>query len=198
MSRWTDEEISLLETHYPTIPKRHIAEEILVNRSVGAIDRKATRLGLTKEDNFYFKWKLKQEETPENNKELENFIIGLTAGDGSFIKTENGDRYKFTYKIEMNAPQNRHMIQEIKDFFGCGRISEYHRSDYDRDVIRFVVESIPEHIANIIPVFERNNIPAEYKRDQYMNWKQDLLEYVESSEDESCRVLCEEVINDGI
>lgn len=45
------------------------------------------------------------------------------------MKTKNEDRYKFTYKLEMNAPQNREMMNEIKDFFGCGRISEYQRSD---------------------------------------------------------------------
>lgn len=194
MSKWTNEEISLLKAHFPTNPKKYIAEEILIDRSVGAIDRKATRLGLTKEENFYFKWKLRQEDTPERNKELENFIIGLTSGDGSFIKTENGDRYKFTYKIEMNAPDNRQMIKETKDFFECGRVSEYHRETYNRDVIRFVVESIPEIVVNIIPVFERNKIPAEYKRNQYVNWRQDLLDYVEYSEDKSCKSLCKEVI----
>jgi len=194
MSKWTDKEVSLLESHFPTTPKKYIAEEILIDRSVGAIDRKATRLGLTKEENFYFKWKLRQEDTPERNKELENFIVGLTAGDGSFINAENGDRCKFTYKIEMNATENREMIREIKDFFECGRVSEYYREEYNRDVIRFVVESIPEIVVNIIPVFERNKIPAEYKRNQYETWKQDLLTYIKYSEDESCKILCEEVI----
>lgn len=198
MRRWTDKEISLLKQHYSTTPKRHIAEEIIVERTIEAIDRKATRLNLTKEDNFYFKWKLQQEETPEHNTELENFIIGLTAGDGSFIKIETKDQYRFTYKIEMNASQNSQMIHNIQNFFDCGRISEYHRQEYNSDVIQFTVRSIPEHIANIIPVFERNEIPAEYKRNQYLNWKQDLLSYVKSSKDKSCKDLSKMVITNGI
>lgn len=192
--KWTERELSILEDRYPKTPNKHLSDEILLKRTREAISRKARRMNLEKEPNFHFKWKVRQQCVPETDARFESFLCGITAGDGTFMRTKNGDNYKFVYKVEMNAEGNRSLIESIKDFFDCGRISTYYREEYDREVIRFSVQSLAEHIGCVIPVFDRNTMFAKYKKSQYDKWKMQLLDYIEKMKGADCRDYCIEVI----
>lgn len=178
--KWREHEINKLREHFPSTPNQYIAKNILTKRSDSAIQKKAERVGLEKNDDFMIRWKIQNNNPPNYNKYEESFLVGLVCGDGSFSKTDNGDSYKFILKIEMNKDGNVEMIKRIQEYLSVGKFNTYKRGDSDKEVIQYTISSIPIHIAVTIPIFERNKFYADYKKEQYELWKQDLFEYAQN------------------
>lgn len=67
----------------------------------------------------------------------------------------------------------------LQAFFGCGSVFNYARREphYD-DECTFVMQGIRDHLEVTIPFMDAH-LPVSYKREQYLAWRDRLLEYWE-------------------
>jgi LAGLIDADG endonuclease len=108
---------------------------------------------------------------------LAAFFGGFVAGEGSF--TRAGDPPAFRFSIGLGAVDTD-ICQELRSFFGCGRIhvSRRRKSHYD-DEVQFVISAMVEHLEVTIPFMDAH-LPESYKRQQYLRWRGELMEYWET------------------
>ncbi len=95
----------------------------------------------------------------------EDYVVGLTDGEGSFTvyvrppKKQHGAKsYRFEchYYLKMREDELP-LLKKLKKFFGCGRISfQKDKRKNHKDCYRFEVSNL-ENIKNrVIPLFKRN------------------------------------------
>jgi hypothetical protein len=106
--------------------------------------------------------------------ELAQFLGGFVAAEGSFVASSG----RFTFRIGLGAA-DRGMCTRFRDFFGCGSIhhSPRRRPHYD-DECSFVIQSLKDHVEATIP-FMDEHLPESYKRQQYLAWRDQVLDYWE-------------------
>jgi hypothetical protein len=67
----------------------------------------------------------------------------------------------------------------LREFFGCGSIVESDRRErHFDDEVSFRVRRLSDHLRVTIP-FMDEHLPTSYKRDPYLRWRDELLEYWE-------------------
>lgn len=80
----------------------------------------------------------------------------------------------------MNRPHNKDLLENVREYLCVGKINTYQREN--REVVHYVVQSIPQQISVVIPLMDRNEFPMPaHRKEQYINWKQELLKYIEDS-----------------
>lgn len=94
--------------------------------------------------------------------EISNWIVGFTDGEGCFtISIINNPTTKFGKQIFpefviTQGEKSLRALQEIKNFFGCGRIFINKRYDnHHENLYRYCVRSIKEINEKIIPFFDQ-------------------------------------------
>jgi hypothetical protein len=175
-SRWTEQELSILEERFPYEPVNEIAKDM--DRSPQAIKHKARRVGIKRADN-YQKIKLCYDtETPDfDDKPFSDFICGFVAGEGSFTRGGDVDGAKFTFTISL-AQVDSDILYEIQDYFSCGNVYEYEsREDHWEDTAQYQVQAIGEIYSVIIPFFEQHDLRSTHKQEQFRMWRDEFMEH---------------------
>ncbi|CAN5252708.1 hypothetical protein BH18ACT4_BH18ACT4_09360 [soil metagenome] len=108
--------------------------------------------------------------------DLAAFLAGFVAGEGCF--TAQLSHGRFAFRVGLGA-RDRGMCEQLLSFFGVGHLAEWprRRPHYD-DEVAYVVGSLRELVTVIVP-FMDEHLPPSYKRDQYLVWRADLLDYWE-------------------
>lgn len=96
-----------------------------------------------------------------------HYIVGLVDGEGSFtlyIRTPKAEHQSKSWRVECHfyikmGEQELPLLQEVKRFFGCGRISfQRDKRPNHRDCYRFEVSNLKEIKGVIIPFFKKNSL----------------------------------------
>ncbi len=103
---------------------------------------------------------------------LSNWIVGFVDGEGCFsvsIFKNRTSKYGFQVMPEFVVTQGAksvHVLEEIKDFFGCGSIFVNRRHDnHNENIYRFCVRSFKDLQEIIIPFFKENQLKTSKKND---------------------------------
>jgi hypothetical protein len=106
---------------------------------------------------------------------LAPFFAGFTAGEGCFSGT-GGNR--FVFELGLGAGDER-ICLAFQGFFGVGHVyySPRRKPHYD-DEVTFAVQSIRELVDVVVPFMDKH-LPPSYKREQYLEWRERLLDYWE-------------------
>lgn len=107
---------------------------------------------------------------------LAAFLGGFVAAEGTFVATEESTRFRFAVGL---GAVDRRMCELLREFFGVGHIttSRRRKPHYD-DEVTLAVQSLAELVEVIVP-FMDEHLPESYKRQQYLEWRGELLDYVE-------------------
>ena len=103
-----------------------------------------------------------------------DYIVGLIDGEGSFcvylrppVKKTWNTRVECHFYLKMRKDELP-LIQKVKKFFGCGRISyqkEYR--DNQQDNYRYQVSNIHDLISVIIPFFKENGLHSTPRKKDF-------------------------------
>jgi hypothetical protein len=104
------------------------------------------------------------------------FIAGFVAAEGCFTSVRG--RKDHIFRIGLGA-SDVVLLEEIKGFFGSGHISGHERrkAHYD-DEVNFAVRKLSDLVHVIVP-FMDEHLPPSHKREQYLAWRAELLDYWE-------------------
>jgi hypothetical protein len=96
---------------------------------------------------------------------IEQWIVGFVDGEGCFsvpIFRNSTTRFGWQVQPEFSVVQgarSSHVLYELKEYFGCGRVSVNHRHDNHREhMYRWAVRSIVDLMNHIIPFFEKYSL----------------------------------------
>jgi len=154
-----------------------------LDRTLMSIQKKAQRLGLKKDNYYYFKNivnKLKKKKF-RNNDNFANFISGFVAGEGYFISSSvKGGRKKFIFGISL-ADIDIKILEKIKDYFKVGHLKTYDkRKPHYHNESTYSVQSIKDILEVIIPFFEMINLQGTHKEEQFKVWKKEVQDYIQA------------------
>lgn len=104
------------------------------------------------------------------------FLGGFVAAEGCFSGNAAGTR--FIFEVGLSA-SDRGICILFREHLGVGHVyeSKRRREHYD-DECAFMVQAMPELVEVVVP-FMDEHLPPSYKREQYLAWKQRLLDYWE-------------------
>jgi hypothetical protein len=108
----------------------------------------------------------------------EDYVVGLTDGEGSFQVQNRKDRknpaIRFSIKLR---EKDKHILEEIKSFFDCGNVYVQNdkRPNHSR-CYRFEVAHKKDMVEKIIPFFENNPPRIKSKVNDFELLKQVVLE----------------------
>ena len=101
------------------------------------------------------------------------WVVGFVDGEGCFsvsIFKNRTSKHGFQVMPEFVVTQGQKSIsvlEEIKDFFGCGSIFVNRRHDnHKENIYRFCVRSLKDIHKTIIPFFQQNQLKT-YKRNDF-------------------------------
>jgi hypothetical protein len=107
------------------------------------------------------------------------FIAGFTAAEGCFTScsTEAGVR-RFRYVIALGAVDGV-SCAALRYAFGAGRLHQsVRRQEHYDDEVTFSVDALRDLVEVIVP-FMDEWLPPSHKREQYLAWRAELLDYWE-------------------
>lgn len=104
-----------------------------------------------------------------NSLNIDEWIVGLTDGDGTFNIDINPKNHKiqFTYKISL-LEKNRQLFHKLKTYLKIGNIYN------DGKMIHYRIRDKEKLLNTIIPIFDKYPLLTS-KRFSYLNWKECLL-----------------------
>jgi len=107
---------------------------------------------------------------------LATFLVGFVAAEGCFSGTSKGNR--FILEVGLGA-SDREMCEALRCFLGIGHVydSPRRKPHYD-DESAFHVMALRELIEVVVPFMDAH-LPPSYKREQYLAWRERLLDYWE-------------------
>lgn len=103
MSVWTIEDLNFLKENFNKYTKKELAK--MLNKSNNAIQIKANRLGLKREEKYYYNKKYFKDILTSN----QAYWLGFMYADG--YVTSNKDKTKYTVGIELNKDDYGHLIK---------------------------------------------------------------------------------------
>jgi hypothetical protein len=105
---------------------------------------------------------------------LATFLVGFVAAEGCFSGTPRGNR--FILEVGLGA-SDREMCEALRCFLGIGHVydSPRRKPHYD-DEFAFHVMALRELIEVVVPFMDAH-LPPSYKREQYLAWRERLLDY---------------------
>jgi hypothetical protein len=105
--------------------------------------------------------------------EIANWIVGFTDGEGCFSvsavknSTTRFGRQIFPEFVVAQSAKSVSVLEEIKNFFGCGNIFRNERHDNHReDMYRYCVRSVSELNSRIVPFFDEFPLRS-FKRNDF-------------------------------
>lgn len=115
------------------------------------------------------------------------WVVGFVDGEGCFTvsifrntTTKTGWQVFPEFVVTQGA-RSRHVLEELRDYFGCGHISVNHRHDnHNEPLYRYCVRSMVHLRGKIIPFFERNPLRTA-KVEDFRIFRQ-ILEHMERGE----------------
>ena len=108
--------------------------------------------------------------------EIAAFIGGFVAAEGCFHPKPPKGSYSFTVSL---GASDQEMIDLLHEFFGCRFTSwAQRRKPHYEDEVTFGVRMQRELVEVVIPFMDAH-LPASYKREQYLVWRSELLDYWE-------------------
>lgn len=173
---WTEKEEQKLKNLYPVKNTVKLADEL--GKTKQAVRKKASRLKIEKKENFELYNKLQKTTKPEfNDQELNWFIPGFVAGEGSFSASKNKNRPTKRYRFGITMSQrDGEILKEIKRYFGgAGKYYETEARDEDwKPQAIYAVQDIPSLVKVVIPFFETYDFKQTHKQKQFDEWKNQL------------------------
>lgn len=108
--------------------------------------------------------------------DISAFIAGFVAAEASFLV--GGTRPSFTFTVQLGGADGA-TCYDLQAFLGVGHVRQYRRrrAHYD-DEVRFSVRKLQDLVEVIVP-FMDEHLPVSYKRQQYVAWRDTLLDYWE-------------------
>jgi len=109
--------------------------------------------------------------------EIAAWIAGFVVAEGTFGRIIEPPRFRFA--VGLGAVDEATCIR-LQVFFGVGSLvrSARRKAHYD-DEVAFVVQSL-SHLVNTIVPFMDDHLPPSYKRKQYIEWRERLVDYWEN------------------
>jgi hypothetical protein len=103
---------------------------------------------------------------------FEQWVVGFVDGEGCFsvpIFRQRSARLGWQVQPEfavVQAAPSAHVLSELEQFFGCGRVGVNRRHDNHRhDMYRWSVRSLIDLTDRILPFFERNPLRTAKARE---------------------------------
>jgi hypothetical protein len=105
------------------------------------------------------------------------FFAGFVAAEGCFTRDRPGTRFVFTIGL---GSLDRELCESFPGWLGVGRTRSYppRRSHYQGETV-YAVSALPDLVDVIVP-FMDEHLPPSHKREQYLAWRADLVEYWET------------------
>ena len=110
--------------------------------------------------------------------EFRGWVIGFVDGEGcfsvSFVRQQDRTTrkgYKVGYQVSpqfvvSQGESSIHVLEELREFFGCGRVSVNRRHDNHREnMAQFVVNRREDLVETVIPFFRRFPLRSAKRRD---------------------------------
>jgi hypothetical protein len=112
-----------------------------------------------------------------DTEQIASFLAGFVAAEGCFSAASTGRRYLF--EVGLGAT-DAGMCVALQQFLGVGRVYESPRrkSHYD-DETNLMVQPLRALIDVVVPFMDAH-LPQSHKRQQYLEWRERLLEYWEN------------------
>lgn len=109
--------------------------------------------------------------------DLADFLGGFVAAEGTFVVS--GNPPSFTFAVALGAT-DRGSCALARWLFETGKIDAYERrrGHFD-DEIRFQVRKLRDLVEVVVP-FMDEHLPPSHKREQYLAWREQLLDYWEN------------------
>jgi hypothetical protein len=106
--------------------------------------------------------------------DLANFIAGFTAAEGTFVVS--GEPPSFTFAIALGGA-DRESCSLLRCALDVGQIAAYkRRRPHFDDEVRFQVRRLKDLVEVVVP-FMDEHLPSSHKREQYLVWRAQLLDY---------------------
>ena len=103
---------------------------------------------------------------------FEQWVVGFVDGEGCFsvpIFRNSTCRLGWQVQPEFTVVQGArsvHVLHELKEFFGCGRVGRNGRHDNHReDLFHFRIRSLGDHVGRVVPFFEANPLRTAKRED---------------------------------
>jgi hypothetical protein len=112
--------------------------------------------------------------------DLTAWLSGFVAAEGCFTgaTTPRGAR-RFSLAVGLGAKDGE-TCWVLLSILGVGHVYRYpRRQPHHDDETRYSVTALPDLVEVIVP-FMDEHLPPSYKREQYLAWRTDLLEYWET------------------
>lgn len=109
--------------------------------------------------------------------DLADFVAGFVAAEGTF--GVSGTPSSFTFAVALGA-EDRESCATLRSYFGVGHVRAYRRREahFDDEIV-FVVRKLRDLVRVIVP-FMDEHLPPSHKREQYVVWRTQLLDYWEN------------------
>lgn len=108
--------------------------------------------------------------------DLTAFLAGFVAADGCF--TRNGST-RFVFSIGLGADDSAY-CHRLPAILGVGLVRTYpRRQPHHQDQVTFRVSALPDLVEVVVP-FMDEHLPPSHKREQFLAWRAELLEYWET------------------
>jgi hypothetical protein len=106
------------------------------------------------------------------------FLSGFVVAEGCFTRSVIRGQERYTLAIGVGAIDASYCDQ-VRELTGVGRVqwAPRRKAHYD-DEVTFAVQSLRELVEVVVP-FMDEWLPPSHKRDQYLAWRADLLDYWE-------------------
>lgn len=105
--------------------------------------------------------------------DLTAFLAGFIVAEGAFLR--HGHR-RFAFAIGLGSDDRRY-CESLPAVLGVGRVRTHpRRQPHYQDEVTFRVDSLPDLVEVVVP-FMDEHLPPSHKREQYLAWRADLLEY---------------------
>jgi hypothetical protein len=108
--------------------------------------------------------------------EIADYLGGFVSAEGTFVARPWDGQFAFAVAL---GATDREMVDLFREFFGCGRVTWRRRREahYD-DEVTFVVRKLRHLVEAVVP-FMDEHLPPSYKRQQYLAWRAEVLDYWE-------------------
>jgi hypothetical protein len=107
--------------------------------------------------------------------DLAAFLAGFVAGEGCFTRSHN----RFVFSIGLGS-SDADLCRSLPGRLGVGNVHvSPRRQPHYEDEITFQVSALRDLIEVIVP-FMDEHLPPSFKREQYLAWRADLIEYWET------------------
>ena len=107
---------------------------------------------------------------------LAAFLAGFAAAEGCFSGTAHGNR--FIFEVGLGA-SDREMCEGLRSFLDIGHVYDSQRRKPHHDDESVFNATALRELLNVVVPFMDAHLPASYKREQYLAWRERLFDYWE-------------------